>query len=260
MNNAGPLDAVPLWLMFALTLGITQLAVEVGFRLGVFRGRSAQPEKDAPVGAIAAATLGLLAFMLAFTFSLAASRFETRRQVALDEANAIGTAFLRTGTLPPPHGEAIRTLLREYVDVRVQAIEHGTVEPTVERSAQLHADLWRNAQSAAAKDPSAITALFLESLNEVIDLHATRVQAGLRSRIPAVIWAVLYFVAFFAMLAVGYQVGLSNPKRSIAAISLVLTFSAVMLLIADLDRPGEGLLRINQHALTDLAKSIKSSQ
>jgi hypothetical protein len=258
--HAGPLDAIPLWLMFVLTVGITQFAVEAGFRLGAFRRQSAEPEKDAPVGAIVGATLGLLAFMLAFTFSLAASRFEARRQVILDEANAIGTTYLRAGTLPPPHGETIRTLLREYVDVRLQALQSGEIQAAMTRSAELHDQLWHNAQAAAANEPSAITAIFLTSLNDVIDLHATRVHAGLRSRIPAIIWAALFFVAFFAMLVLGYQVGLSNAKRSIAAVALVLTFSAVMLLIADLDRPGAGMLQTSQQALVDLADSIKASK
>jgi hypothetical protein len=259
MSDGAVLDAVPLWLMFLLTVGLIQVGVETGFRIGVSRNQKASPEKDAPVGAIVGATLGLLAFMLAFTFGLAASRFEARRQVVLDEANAIGTTYLRAAMLPQPQGDAIRALLREYVEIRLDAVQHGAVERAMKRSTEIHDEMWRNAQSAAAKNPSPITAIFIQSLNEVIDLHSARVQAALRSRIPVTIWAVLYFVALLAMLALGYQIGLANSKRSIAAVALVLTFSAVMLLIADLDRPGEGLLKTSQQTFVDLLDFMKVS-
>jgi hypothetical protein len=231
-----------------------------GFSTGVFRRHRADPEKEAPVGAIVAAVLGLLAFMLAFTFGMAATRFEARRQVVLDEANAIGTTYLRAGMLAEPEREIARGLLREYIDVRLQAVREEYVEGAMTRSAELHDALWKAAENAAAKAPSPVTALFIESLNEVIDLHASRVQVGVRSRIPGTIWAALFFVAVFSMVAMGYQMGLSGARRSLAAFALVLTFSSVLFLIADLDRPQEGFLRVSQQALIDQANSMKPAK
>jgi hypothetical protein len=91
----------------------------------------------------------------------------------------------------------------------------------------------------------------------VIDLHATRVQVGVRSRVPTTIWAALFFVALLSMLAMGYQMGLAGARRSPAAFALVLTFSSVLFLIADLDRPQEGLLRVSQQVLIDQANAMK---
>ena len=118
--HRGPLDALPLWGLFLATLLLVLLSVEAGYRLGISRRRSTE-EKEAPVGAMVGATLGLLAFMLAFTFGLAAARFDTRRQVLLDEANALGTTYLRAGMLPDRR-DAIRTFLRDYVETLLEGV------------------------------------------------------------------------------------------------------------------------------------------
>src|SRR5208337_190367 len=122
MHYAGPLDLLPIWGVFLATVAVVLLAVEGGFRLGQYRRRRSEQEDRPPVGEMVAATLALLAFMLAFTFGMAASRFEVRRGLVIDEANAIGTTYLRAGLLPEPYREEVRKLLREYVSVRLEAI------------------------------------------------------------------------------------------------------------------------------------------
>ena len=109
MQNNGILDALPLFGLFIFILLVVLLSVECGYRLGKYRRSRSEQEKEAPVGTMVGATLGLLAFILAFTFGLAAARFDARRQVLLDEANAIGTTYLRAGILPEG-GEQIRTV------------------------------------------------------------------------------------------------------------------------------------------------------
>lgn len=257
MYNPGPFDFLPLWLMIVVTVVAVYAAVELGYRLGARRRRNAEHEAEAPVGAIVGATLGLLAFMLAFTFSLAASRFEDRRRVVLDEANAIGTTYLRAGMLAEPHRSEIRKLLRAYVDQRIRLIKERKIDEVLAMSNESHARIWARAEAVVKEDRSPIAGLFVNSLNEVIDLHAARIQAGLRSRIPLVIWLALAFVTIVAMLAMGYQMGLASKKRSVASLSLVFTFSAVLLLIADLDRPGEGMLEVGQQATIDLLESMQ---
>ena len=101
-----------------------------------------------------------------------------------------------------------------------------------------------------------MTSLFVQSLNQVIDLHSSRMMAGLQSRVPAVIWIVLYLLGFLAMVLLGYQAGLGNSKRSLAVIALILGFSLVLVLIADLDRPGKGMLQVSQQAMIDLRRSM----
>jgi hypothetical protein len=129
---------------------------------------------------------------LAFTFGLAASRFETRRQVFLDEVNAIGTAYLRAALLPETDRTETRELLREYVDVRLESIRSGKIKEAIRRSEGLQAALWGKAVSLGQKSPASIVVgLFIQSSNELIDLQTKRVAAGLHSRIPNVIWLVL---------------------------------------------------------------------
>jgi len=251
------LDGVPLWGLFLSTLAIVLFAVEVGFWLGHFRRRQLNPEKPAPVEVIVAATLGLLAFMLAFTFSLAASRFDNRRQLVLKESNAIGTCWLRAGLLPAPHGDTARRLLREYVGVRLDAFGSGNLEQAFAKTDVLHQALWAQATETASKDThSVVTGLFIQSLNDVIDVHSERVLIAVRSRIPVAVWLGLYFVTILAMAALGYHESVADSRRSFAVLALVLAFSAVILLIADLDRPREGMLQVSQQAMVDLRDFI----
>lgn len=260
MEPHGFLDFLPLWLLFTITLSAIVVAVEAGYRLGRFRRLQAEPEKEASVGAMVGATLGLLAFMLAFTFGLAATRFDDRRQIVVEEANAIGTAYLRAEMLAEPHRSEIRRLIREYVDIRLKAPQPGMIEVAITRSTELHSQLWAEAVEVARRDQrSIISGLFIESLNEVIDLHAKRVMLALRSRIAPAIWLALGIVAILAMVSIGYHEGLTSIRRTLAVPPLIITFSTVMLLIADLDRPREGLMVVSQQSMLDLQHSFDIS-
>jgi hypothetical protein len=257
MDYTRLLDALPLWCLFLATVAIVVLSVEAGYRLGIYRRRRSDQEKDAPVGAIVASTLGLLAFMLAFTFSLAAARFDARRMVVLEEANAIGTAYLRAGLLPQPQSAEIRKLLRAYVDARLLAVQPGNTAKAIAMTAELHRDLWSQTTAVSDQDAhSIVTGLFVQSLNEVIDLHSKRVMLGLRNRVPELVWVALYFITMVSMSALGYQEGLAGSRRSLAVMALALTFSSVMMLVADLDRPQEGMLRVGQRSMLDLKVSL----
>ena len=258
MEVTALIDFVPLWSILPLTVALALLSVELGYQVAAYRQQRSLEEKESPVGSMVGATLGLLAFMLAFTFGLAGSRFEDRRQVVLSEANAIGTTYLRAAMLPEPMRTEAQNLLREYVDVRLEAVQQpDKLNQAVLKSEELHNSLWSVAVAATEKDRSPITGLFVQSLNEVIDLHAKRVMAGLRSRVPGVIWIVLYGLAILAMVMMGYHSGLAHSRRSIAVIALVLGFSSVLFLIADLDRPAQGTLRVSQQSMTDLRRSMK---
>jgi hypothetical protein len=231
--------------------------MEGGYRLGKWRRSHTSDEKELPVGAMVASILGLVALVLGFTFSLAASRFDARRMAVLEEANAIGTAELRSRLLPEPERGEIGRLLREYVDVRIKGTQQGQTAEAIVRSQELHELLWVQAAAAAEKDTGSImTGVFIQSLNDVIDLHATRVLVGIRSRIPVVIWIGLIGLAMLGMAAVGYQAALAATRRSPAMLGLVAAFSVVLLLIADLDRGQEGLLQISQQSLVDLQQSL----
>jgi hypothetical protein len=252
----GPIDALPLWALFIVILLVVLLSVEFGYRLGKYRRSHHETEKEAPLGTMVGATLGLLAFILAFTFGLAAARFDARRQTLLDEANAIGTTYLRAGMLPE-RGDEVRRLLRDYVAARLEAVRSGNVAEGIRRSENIQQQVWTEAETVGEKNPNSIVVgLFVQSLNEMIDLHAKRVQTGVRSRIPGAIWLGLFAVAALSLATMGYHAGLSGTRRSLAIVAVAVTFSVVIELIADLDRPLEGVLRVSQQALLDVQRSM----
>lgn len=256
MQNSGLLDPFPLWTLLPITITIAVVSVELGFRAALYRKqRSAEPE--APSAGMVGATLGLLAFMLAFTFGLAGTRFEARRQLVQSEANAISTTYLRADLLPEPMHTDSHALLKEYVDTRLAGTNPAKIAESISKSEEIQRRLWAQAVLAVQKEKSVITSLFSQSVNQLIELHSQRVTAGLRSRIPAAIWIGLYLVLILAMAAVGYQEGMASKRRSIAVITVVCGFSIVMFLIADLDRPGQGYLQVNQEAMMDVKKVMQ---
>ncbi len=248
--NAGPLDFLPLWALCLATIVVGFLSLEAGYQLGKLR-RRLEPGTESSVGIMGAAALSLLAFTLAFTFALAATHLDARQQFMADEANAIRTTYLRSAFLPEPQRSTFRGILGQYLEAQLEAAQSGKLELVA--SQRLHDHLWAEAVAAVQNEPSSVlSGLFIESLNDTIALHAKRVQATLRNRIPGIIWATLYFVTSLAMAGIGYHEGLTSLRRSPALVIVVLTFSAVIYLIADLDRPHEGLFNVSQQAMVDL--------
>ena len=259
--NPEPLDLIPLWCFFLTTMVIGMLSVEAGYRIGKRRHAHSPDEKDAPVAAMVASILGLLAFILAFTFSMAAARFDARRQAVLQEANAIGTTWLRARLLPEPQRSEITELLRHYTELRVHKMDAKMIKELIAESEKLHEQLWSRAVAAAEKDSGSImTGLFLQSLNETIDLHSTRVFAGLLSRVPLTIWLALFSLNVLGMTSVGYQAGLSATRRSPEMLILTLAFASVLYLNVDLDRAHEGLLHVNQQPMINLYDTMQAAQ
>jgi membrane protease YdiL (CAAX protease family) len=257
MLGSGPLDILPFWAVFVVTVLLILFAGDSGYRFGRYRRAHVEDEKEAPVGAMVSAALALLAFMLAITFSIAATRFDDRRSLVLQEANSAGTTYLRAGMLPE-RGPELRALLREYVDIRI-AVAQGQLEfgEARRRSEDLQTRMWAHATAVATAHPNSIVAgLFVQTLNELIDLHSMRL-AALRARIPLPIWFVMGSMALIGFAAMGYSTGLSRTRRSPAAIAVALCFALVMVLIVDLDRPYEGLLRTSQQALIDARQGMQ---
>jgi hypothetical protein len=209
--------------------------------------------------------LGMLAFVLAFTFSIAASHHSSRKQNVLDETNAVGTAYLRSDLLEMQHTKEIKQLLREYVDLRLRAVENirlrGTsgahVDAVLKRSVAIHNLLWTEASAAAIKAPSFNTSLVIESINNVIEMHEKRVTAGLRNRIPISIWIAVLAICILTMITMGTQIGFTGKRRLVAVIPLSMAFAALLVLAVDLNRPQKGLIIVGQQAMVNL-QSIMS--
>lgn len=256
-----PLDYVPLWCFFLVVIVLSIMTVEFGYRYGRWRLARKSEEQESPVAAMVASILGLLAFMLAFTFSMAATRFDARRQVVLEEANSIGTTYLRSQLLPEPQRSEIAEQLREYTAIRVQPLNMGVMNDLMKQSDELLKQIWSQAVIVAEQDPTSITTgLFLQSLNETIDIHSKRVFIGLRNRIPISIWLALFSLTLLGMMSIGYQAGLSGTHRSPEMLIMTLSFTLVLYLIVDLDRGQEGFLKVSQQAMIDVLNSMQKAK
>ena len=254
------LDYTPLWVLFAATVLLVLAAIEGGYRLAVFRKRQSNKEMSAPIGSVIGGILGLLGFLLAFTFGMAASRFDTRRELLLDEVNAIGTCYLRAGLVPAPERVEVRQRLREYVHLRAEVAKQPQSLPEVlGRSEVLQNELWSQAILVAKEDGSSeMHALFIDSLNEVIDFHTKRFVVS-QYHIPDIIWWALYVVSMLSMAGVGYQFGWAGSRDIAISFCLALAFSIVIVLIADLDRVNEGALQVSQQPMIELDRKLEAS-
>jgi uncharacterized protein YqgC (DUF456 family) len=260
MHGEGLFASLPIWAIFIITLLVVLLSIEGGYLCARYKQKRSGHEKEAPVGAMVGATLGFLAFLIAFTFSMAADGFQARRQAVLNEANAIGTTYLRAGLILEPHRAEVRKLLREYVEERLQwaGVEKAQV---VYSAKELQNQLWAQAAAVGEKSSdSAVVALFIDSVNKMIDLRTERVLLRERSRVPGTFWAVLYVVAILGSAAMGYHGGVAGTTRSPVMLVVAIAFSVVIVLIADLDRPGQGLIKVSQQAMIDLRDSIARSK
>lgn len=251
------LDPLPLWALYVVMALFLFLMAEAGYQLGRARQRRRPEEKEANIGAMAGATLGMLAFILAFLVGTAADRFGARRQLVVEEANAIRTAYLRAGYVPEPYPGEIRPLLSEYVHERLAALDPQHTAEAIARSEQIHVELWARAEALARDYPSDVIALFVESTNDIIDLHTLRLRA-VNTRVPESLWLSIYALSGLAMLMVGLHNSYSGHRNLWGLLALVLAFSAVILLIADLDRPAGGFLQVSQQALIDLQHFMAS--
>lgn len=250
------LDDISLIVLVLSSLAFVFAALEVGFYFGKMRSRRPELERPETVGTLVAAALGLVAFLLALTFSIAASRFEEKRRLLNDEVNTIGTTYLRADFLEEPARSEIRRLLREYVSARLLVLQPSKVGEAIQCSETLHQQLWQTAVSAGQPvNPG--TSLFFQSLNQLIDLHTMRVIAGLNSRIPDTIWIVLLLTAAISLMASGYQNGMTGRCQSPLSFAIVVLFAIVIGMIMDMERTQEGTIRLNHEAMMRLREALK---
>ena len=251
-----PLDILPLGVLFILAVAVMLLTVEVGYRIGRFMQTRKPDRAEASVGVLSGATLALLGFLLAFVTSSAVSSFAARRQAVVAEANAIGTAYLRAGYLPEPYGEESRKLLREYVDLRLASLDRDRIAESILRSEEIHSELWTGVETLAMNSSSPTLALYISSINEVIDLHTDRINVELVARVPWNLILTLLAMTLLAIVQVGLLMGYGEKRNMIALVAFVLVLSVVFLLIVDLSRGQTGLFRISYQSMLDLQQQF----
>jgi hypothetical protein len=263
MMNNHIFDQFSIELLFLLTFAFMVLMLEFGFRFGHRTHAKPVKAQTAQVRALMGATLGLLAFMLAFTFSTAQSHFENRMQFQIDEALVAKNAFMLADLAGEPLHTQARELLLEYVVGRLDLNKMVRQEREKEaflllqRAEEIQLELWSLGMgdhlSVGDADDDPNNDGFMTSVLGLMDMHTQRVQAALVNRIPVIIWLTLYFTAVMSMIVVGYQAGLTEKRSPVATISLALAFSAVMMLIMDLDRPLQSLFEFDVTVMKQLA-------
>ena len=241
-------------ILFAVILGATGL----GLVLARFVRHRSQDFRE-PLGVLQAALLGLVGLVLAFGLALAVGRYESRRAAVVDDANAIGTTYLRAQTLAEPlRTRSLERLIR-YTDTSIRlsrSVPDSTeAHKAVADGQQLLRELWRLAgQSLIGAPVASAPRLYVDSLNEMIDMQTARV-AGLNNRVPGAVLAVEVIGAAVALGLLAFYLSLLG--RGVITVLLAATFVTLLLLVTfDLDRPTRGLIRVPDTPLTSLRASM----
>lgn len=244
--------------LIAAILFVSMLAVvEVGSWLGLRNAAATAKSIKTQLNGLQGSLLGILALLLGFTFSQSLQRFDIRSAAVVDEANAIGTTYLRLDLLPPEHRDASIVLMQEYVETRIQAAaisvdRHDERQQIIDRSIAIQNDLWQLAIAAAGTtDRPATVNLYLQSLNELIDSNASR-NAALERHVPELVLFLLYGTFLLTGALVGYASGVSGVRVSRGTYVLVSLIVVLVFIIIDLDRPRRGLIEVDQSSLIDL--------
>lgn len=257
MSFQGLVDSIPIVGIFAAFASVALIASEVGYRIGRWWQDRTPEEKEGPTPMIVGSLLALMAFLLAITMGMATDRFDLRRGLVLSEANAIGTTYLRAGYLPEPASSRTRTLLREYVPLRIATHDLAEIRRKIARSVEIQTELWTITEDLARATPDSIVlGLYIDSLNEVIDLHEERITSAINGRVPPTILVLLLFGSMLTLAMVGYNAGLTHRRSPLTAVVLIIVLGAVITLVFDLDRPRGGFLEVSQQPLRNLQHQI----
>nr|WP_245402631.1 hypothetical protein [Pontibacter sp. E15-1] len=233
------------------------LANEVGYRIGHHVKDRLNEDIKKQAGSIHTGILGLLGLLLAFTFNMSMQRYDNRSYAVIKEANAIGTALLRTQLLPSPYDSVTYSLLQQYVAIRLKA---SNVDLTrfderhrlnKETDSLQHA-IWRNAMLASDLDARPVTTgYFIAAMNETIDARGER-NAILERHVPEPILLLLYSIFIASGVLMGYLSGLGTKRSYVPTVIMTLLIVLLVFIIIDLDRPRRGLIKIRQDSMVEL--------
>ncbi len=210
-------------------------------------------------GVVFGATLTLLGLIIGFTFSMAVGRYDQRKSLEEEEANAIGTEYVRIDLLPGPDAEKARVLLRDYLNQRIRFyntpnLGTGALSQLNASTAQLQGKLWPAVTVPASNQPTPLTTLAVSGMNDVLNSQGYT-DAAWKNRIPVAAWALMLLIALFCNLLAGYG---AHKPHSLLLLVVPLLVSISFLLIGDIDSPRGGLIRVKSDNLTSLAQSLQN--
>ncbi len=226
----------------------------------ILRRRGLEAELREDFGFILAATLTLLGLIIGFSFSMAVSRYDQRKNYEEAEANAIGTEYVRAELLPAADAEAVRTLLRKYTDERIafyRAVDDRELQEINSRTARLQNELWSAIRRPVMAQPTPVAALVAQGMNDVLNSQGYT-QAAFWNQIPLAAWGMMAAVAVVCNLLVGF--GSHNVKGGARLLPILpMVVAIAFLLIADIDAPRQGIIRVQPLNLIALAESLRPS-
>jgi hypothetical protein len=247
--------------LFGALLGLgLALAIELGQQTSRYARIQEDPHRKEQMVAIRDGLFVLVSLLLGFTLALAVPRFNERRALLIDEVDAIETTYLRAATLPQPFRDRAQEHLRQYVDARLgldaAGLDTGRLTQASRQAKQIQEALWEDVSELTKTDRSAVMASYMSSLNEVIELQGRRL-AALENRIPLTIWVMIVSVSLIAVFARG----LTLARRFWLTLALApITIALVVALIADLDTPSTGFIRLDNRAMLRLKAEMGGPQ
>lgn len=246
--------------MYLIPFFCVLVPILLGQQYGVYLKKKAVKVSDAPVGSVVGASLGLLAFMLAFTFQIVDNRYNERKSLLLEEVTTIRTTYLRAGLIPQPYKSNSRKLLIEYTDLRASISNDLTpqkLERLKTRSQAILDSLWHYSEKLGELDRSSEAySLYMGSINDLNEIYNKRVTFTFEYRIPFAILFILGIITLFSMFLLGYQFGITGKKNNIIAVLISVIFASLMWLILALDSPEKGFIRLNQKPILTLYKQL----
>jgi hypothetical protein len=245
-------------LVFALSIAILWITARIGVYFRKIRADMDTEERE-NLGVILGATLGLLGLLIGFSFSMAVNRYDQRKNLEEAEANAIGTEFVRIDLLPESDAVKLRTLLRNYLDQRVffyNTRDTVQLQKIDASTSQLRTELWTAVRVPAAVQPPPVTTFLLSGMNDVLNSQGYT-QAAWSNRIPAAAWVLMGAIALCGNLLLGYYASHVASRASLFLV-LPLVLSIAFFLIADIDSPRGGVIRVHPQNLVTLSNSLQA--
>jgi len=246
------------WILGLLTSIFLACLIEVGRYASVHLRIQEDPHRKDQMTALRDGLFVLIGLLVGFTLSMSASRYAERRALLVDEANSIGMTYLRAETLAQPNGDQARQLLRQYVDLRLEAdnagLDYARAADANRHAKEIQEQLWAGIVEITKTDRSAVASAYMNSVNAIIDLHEKRTAAQ-ENRIPFSVWLLIFSVSTIAIFARG----LTLSRRFWLTVFLApFTIAIAVTLIADLDTPSSGLIRLDQRAMLRVKADINA--
>ena len=244
---------LPVWIVGLIFLVVLLAAVESGYRVGLLRQESWKDAEAGGGGIVLTSLFGVLGLVLAFTYASGVSRLDARKQAVINEANALGTAFLRADIAADPGRTELKKALYEYALTRSippeTAVTEKQRESLLEGTLEKQAHLWPATMQVIAQDnPAPLEASVIAAMNSVFDAHTIRLAAVL-DHLPNIVMWLLLMVAAAALSVAGYNAGIQGrmSRWRMSAFTVVLT--AIALVILDFDRPNDGTIVVSQYSI-----------